>query len=1125
MSNEFDAQKALEALKSADFSYSNHVADYGKILAFDVPELNSGVKRLLDQKIRNIGERDTKESSLIFPIVGAAGSGKTHLLGHLLTKARESGAFFVAADLSSVSDLFLTLNSVIADTLSPESAEPALYRLVRNMALEAGRPAVADFFPAAGEPGAGGTEEIRDFDEREINNLRESILDGLFKKHRSASQTFEPVITDVLNLLAGDKNLFREAKSRLVDPDFAASKYGNRRGPNTDAVRIFSGLTWLMSLNGAFTILAIDQLDAILVDYLNSDERTDVSEEASPGTYPFIINTLSSDILAMYSNSHKTFSVMLMLGETWDAINALAIRSALGRFDNPRFMLPVEDAGILRKMVEKRLRGPYREHDFKPPFPTWPFSDDFFGKRVGSFPRDFLKACGEHVDDCVKHGLVFVTGEKPVKSLPPFRGVPEDPPFDEMDKCYNRHFKAADYGALKTYGEAFAFWESNLVNHAYTFRQEDLARQKKLDVIYQCNDEEIIIVNYRYIENIHERDLYVSAILARSKDEFSYKLRRALTVSGVNKVIRNRKLAVIVPNGLPEEEGSDELVPLADKKSLSGLFAPLFEKGGGWVNPGVRVRKHLFALSGVKQEFPEHYWAWAIRETPAKRQNLCNKELDWLVAKFETADHGKIYEFRPGEKGGKPGDGKTKETEDKSAGGKTKGTDGKPDEGKSVKEPRGRPGKSVPDGIYIGDYVDEDGAGAEPCVIDPGNMIRHVAVIGSSGSGKTVLLKRITEEASLQGMSAVVVDTSKDLVCLAEPWDAIPEKLSKSDRERTKRYFQNTEVIVWTPDEPEGNDFLQPLIPELHCFVDYESDLNEIIDRVIGNLEQKYKWVPTEMEKARATVLDAALRRMAKTQTVNNFGKLYETLKELDDSEFLEDAKHKFNKAKNYLIEFFSMEVRTDDNLLKMKEDQRIFYSDVSDLLESASGKPRISVISLNFMGSTKRQKWINDLAINVLSYAMKRKSGNPILLVIDEAKEFIPSGLGTGSKKSIKLISNTARKYGLGLIIAAQTLAGMDNEILSNCETKICGKQGSVAALKNMKELFEMPKADFGSLGVGEFYAMGIGKSSSASKRLIKTHLCHSLHPKRVPDQSFILEKAKASRERLTEEKRNKRG
>jgi Helicase HerA, central domain len=57
----------------------------------------------------------------------------------------------------------------------------------------------------------------------------------------------------------------------------------------------------------------------------------------------------------------------------------------------------------------------------------------------------------------------------------------------------------------------------------------------------------------------------------------------------------------------------------------------------------------------------------------------------------------------------------------------------------------------------------------------PANLLtRHTAIFAGSGSGKTVLLRRIVEEAALLGIPAIVLDTNNDLARLGEAWPTRP---------------------------------------------------------------------------------------------------------------------------------------------------------------------------------------------------------------------------------------------------------------------------------------------------------------------------------------------------------------
>src|ERR1700749_1970985 len=75
-------------------------------------------------------------------------------------------------------------------------------------------------------------------------------------------------------------------------------------------------------------------------------------------------------------------------------------------------------------------------------------------------------------------------------------------------------------------------------------------------------------------------------------------------------------------------------------------------------------------------------------------------------------------------------------------------------------------------------------AGQPGARIDLAALRRHVAIFAGSGSGKTVLLRRVIEECALQGVSSIVLDPNNDLARLGDEWPAQPAPWLDCDAER-----------------------------------------------------------------------------------------------------------------------------------------------------------------------------------------------------------------------------------------------------------------------------------------------------------------------------------------------------
>ncbi len=87
-------------------------------------------------------------------------------------------------------------------------------------------------------------------------------------------------------------------------------------------------------------------------------------------------------------------------------------------------------------------------------------------------------------------------------------------------------------------------------------------------------------------------------------------------------------------------------------------------------------------------------------------------------------------------------------------------------------------------------------------------------IFGGSGSGKTVLLRRIVEEAALIGMPAIVLDINNDLARLADAWPQQPSVWSSEDANKAARYHERIDMMLWTPGMSTGNPLSLALLPD-----------------------------------------------------------------------------------------------------------------------------------------------------------------------------------------------------------------------------------------------------------------------------------------------------------------------
>jgi hypothetical protein len=142
---------------------------------------------------------------------------------------------------------------------------------------------------------------------------------------------------------------------------------------------------------------------------------------------------------------------------------------------------------------------------------------------------------------------------------------------------------------------------------------------------------------------------------------------------------------------------------------------------------------------------------------------------------------------------------------------------------------------------------------------------RHTAIFAGSGSGKTVLIRRLIEECALAGVSTIVLDANNDLARLGDPWPEEPEQWRSGDAARAHEYFRHVEVVVWTPRRESGRPLAFQPLPDFNSVVDSADELNVGVDAAVAALAPRAKMdAGTSKAHQGRAVLREALTHYAK---------------------------------------------------------------------------------------------------------------------------------------------------------------------------------------------------------------------------------------------------------------------
>ena len=386
--------------------------------------------------------------------------------------------------------------------------------------------------------------------------------------------------------------------------------------------------------------------------------------------------------------------------------------------------------------------------------------------------------------------------------------------------------------------------------------------------------------------------------------------------------------------------------------------------------------------------------------------------------------------------------------------------------------------------------------------LDTDLLPRHVAVLAGAGSGKTVLIRRIVEEAALLGIPAIVLDSNNDLARLGEPWPTRPSAWTDAEAAKAAAYHDRVDVVIWTPGSLSGHPLSLALLPDFAALRGDANERHQAVEMALATLDPYIGASGRNATLIRGVFADA-LRTFA-TGDAGNLSRLIAFLSELPEgaSSINDLAKLAFRIADQLRAAVATNPLLRDQ--ARRLDCRNLFYS-------STTARTRVSVI--NFCGLTSdatREAFVNQLNMALFSWIKRNPSKTGMLYVIDEAQNFAPSGQATACKQSTVSLVSQARKYGLGMIFATQTPKAIDNRVVSNCTTHFYGKMNSPASIDAAQELMAAKGGggdDVARLTTGEFYY-----ATEAMSRPIKlrTPLCLSHHPKNPMTCEEVIEKSR---------------
>jgi hypothetical protein len=387
---------------------------------------------------------------------------------------------------------------------------------------------------------------------------------------------------------------------------------------------------------------------------------------------------------------------------------------------------------------------------------------------------------------------------------------------------------------------------------------------------------------------------------------------------------------------------------------------------------------------------------------------------------------------------------------------------------------------------------------------------KHTAIFAGTGSGKTVLIRRLVEECALQGVSAIVLDPNNDLARLGDPWPQAPRGWQDGDERKAAEYLAGTEVVIWTPRRGAGRPLSFQPLPDFAGVADDPDEFTEAVEVAVAAIAPRVKLeAKTDKAQRGQAVLRRALARYGRRGGRSLKG-LIELLADLPDgvSELASAPKIAAELAQ-------SLTAAMDNDPMFGGGGEPV---DPGLLLTPSEGRrARVSVISLvGLPGEEQRQSFVGQLQMELFAWIRRHPAADrPLggLFVMDEAQNFAPSnGRITPATRSTLALASQARKYGLGLVFATQAPKGLHNQIPGNAATQFFGLLNASAHVNTAKELARAKGGDtpdIAKLSAGEFYVALEGRSFDK----VRVPMCLSHHPKApLTTEEVIARAARAS-------------